>query len=463
MAPVSKIFDFIVIGGGSGGMACARRAAAHGAKVAVVEGSGRLGGTCVNVGCVPKKVTFNGASIMEAIEDAKYYGISVGKPTFDWGFLKQARDAYVKRLNGIYERNLTKENVEYVDGMASFINSTEIKVNDVVLRANHILIATGGHPIIPRIDGAEHGIDSDGFFDLESQPKKVAVVGSGYIGIELAGIFNALGSHVTVFTRTPHILRHHDAMIGDTMLQEMKRIGIKFEHNSSVSGLKKSDGAALPLELSWTTADSSGTSSDSFDCVLWAIGRTPNTKALNLAALPGIELGRHGHILADEFQNTNVEGVYSLGDVFGKSELTPVAIAAGRKLADRLFGGAQFANAKLDYVNIPTVIFGHPTAGTVGLTEEQARSEYGSDNIKVYQARFTNMYNALTPYKPPTAMKLIVTGPQEKVLGLHLIGRGCDEILQGFGVAIKMGATKKDFDNCVAIHPTSAEEIVTMR
>ncbi|KAJ2548928.1 Glutathione reductase, partial [Coemansia sp. RSA 1933] len=392
MPPVSKMFDFIVIGGGSGGMACARRAAAHGAKVAVVEGSGRLGGTCVNVGCVPKKVMFNGASIIEAIEDAKHYGIGVGAaPSFDWGFLKQARDAYVKRLNGIYERNLDNESVEYVDGTASFVNSSEVKVNDLVLRANHILIATGGHPIIPSVSGAELGIDSDSFFDLETQPKKVAVVGSGYIGIELAGIFKTFGSDVTVFTRTPHILRHHDPIIGDTMLQEMKRIGIRFEHNSSVSGVKRNDGAQLPLELSWSTgADAAAISSDSFDCVLWAVGRAPNTRALNLEALPGIERGRYGHILADEFQNTNVRGVYSLGDVFGKSELTPVAIAAGRKLADRLFGGEQFATAKLDYVNIPTVIFGHPTAGTVGLSEKQAREAYGSDSIKVYQTRFTN-------------------------------------------------------------------------
>ncbi|KAJ2402331.1 Glutathione reductase [Coemansia sp. RSA 2559] len=466
MAPVSKIFDFIVIGGGSGGMACARRAAAHGAKVAVVEGSGRLGGTCVNVGCVPKKVMFNGASVMEAIEDAKHYGIGVGAPSFDWGFLKQARDAYVKRLNGIYERNLTKENVEYVNGTASFINSSEIKVNDLILRANHILIASGGHPIIPAVEGAELGIDSDGFFDLETQPRKVAVVGSGYIGIELAGIFKALGSDVTVFTRTAHILRHHDSIIGDTMLQEMKRIGIRFEHNSSVLGIRQSGDANRPLELRWSAADAAAdaaASSDSFDCVLWAVGRAPNTAALNLDALPGIERGKHGHILADEFQNTAVKGVYSLGDVFGKSELTPVAIAAGRKLADRLFGGDQFAASKLDYVNIPTVIFGHPTAGTIGLSEDQAREEYGSGSIKVYQTRFTNMYNAMTPYKPPTAMKLVVAGPHERVVGLHIIGRGCDEILQGFGVAIKMGATKKDFDNCVAIHPTSAEEIVTMR
>ncbi|KAJ2373834.1 Glutathione reductase, partial [Coemansia sp. RSA 2607] len=233
MPPVSKLFDFIVIGGGSGGLACARRAASYGAKVALIEGSGRLGGTCVNVGCVPKKVMFNGASIMEAIEDAKHYGITVSSRSFDWGVLKQARDAYVKRLNGIYENNLVKDNVEYVDGMASFISNTEIKVNDAVLKANHILIATGGHPIIPKVEGAEHGINSDGFFDLEVQPKRVAVVGSGYIGVEIAGIFNALGSDVTLFTRTPHILRHHDSMIGETMMSEMERLGIKFERNSS--------------------------------------------------------------------------------------------------------------------------------------------------------------------------------------------------------------------------------------
>ncbi|KAI8324080.1 glutathione-disulfide reductase [Martensiomyces pterosporus] len=463
MPPISKLFDFIVIGGGSGGLACARRAASYGAKVALIEGSGRLGGTCVNVGCVPKKVMFNGASIVEAIEDAKHYGISVGSHSFDWSFLKNARDAYVKRLNGIYERNVAKDDVEYVDGTASFISNTEVKVNDTILKADHILIASGGRPVIPDVEGASYGIDSDGFFDLESQPKSVAVVGSGYIGIEIAGIFKTLGSDVTVFTRTPHILRHHDNIIGDTMLEEMKRIGVKFEHNSSVLGIKKHDGAELPLELSWSTKDVAEASSAAYDCVLWAVGRKPNTEALNLTAVPGVELNRTGHIVADEFQNTGVSGVYALGDVYGKSELTPVAIAAGRRLADRLFGGKRFANSKLDYVNIPTVIFGHPPAGTIGLSEAEAKAAYGADNIKVYNTRFTNMYNALTPYKPPTAMKLVVAGPEEKVVGLHIIGRGCDEILQGFGVAIKMGATKSDFDNCVAIHPTSGEEIVTMR
>ncbi|KAJ2614172.1 Glutathione reductase [Coemansia sp. RSA 1365] len=463
MTSVAKLFDYIVIGGGSGGLASARRAASYGAKVAVVESSGRLGGTCVNVGCVPKKVMFNGASIMEMIDDAKHYGITVGSRSFDWGFLKGARDAYVKRLNGIYERNLNKEGVEYVDGMASMLSNTEVKVDSAVLKANHILIASGGHPVIPKIEGAELGIDSDQFFELETQPKKVAVVGSGYIGIELAGIFHALGSDVTVFTRTSHILRHHDNIIGDTMLSEMKRQGIAFEHNSSVQALKRHDGAEYPLELSWTTASATQPSSAAYDCVLWAVGRTPNTRPLNLAAVPGVAVGKTGHIVADEFQNTGERGVYSLGDVFGKSELTPVAIAAGRHLADRLFGGERFANSKLDYANIPTVIFGHPTAGTIGLTEEQAKAKHGADAVKVYQTRFTNMFNALTPYKPPTAMKLIVTGAEERVVGLHIIGRGCDEMLQGFGVAIKMGATKRDFDNCVAIHPTSSEELVTMR
>ncbi|KAJ2002873.1 Glutathione reductase [Coemansia thaxteri] len=463
MAPIAKLFDFIVIGGGSGGLACARRAASYGAKVAVVEGSGRLGGTCVNVGCVPKKVMFNGGSIVEAIEDAKHYGISVPSHTLDWGFLKKARDEYVKRLNGIYERNVVKENVEYVDGVASFVSSTEVKVNGTVLTAKHILIATGGHPIIPAVEGAEHGIDSDRFFELETQPKKVAVVGSGYIGIELAGIFRTLGSDVTVFTRTEHILRHHDSIIGETMMAEMERLGIQFARNTGAQGIRRREGAEQPLELSWTTKGQEGVARASFDCVLWAVGRAPNTKGLNLAALGGIEMGKTGHIAADEYQNTNIPGVYTLGDVYGKSELTPVAIAAGRRLADRLFGGAQFAESKLDYVNIPTVIFGHPTAGTVGLTEEEARRAYGDEKIRVYQTRFTNMYNALTPYKPPTAMKLVVAGAEEKVVGLHIIGRGCDEILQGFGVAIKMGATKRDFDNCVAIHPTSAEEIVTLR
>ncbi|KAJ1913446.1 Glutathione reductase [Mycoemilia scoparia] len=463
----SKVFDFIVIGGGSGGLACARRAASYKAKVALIEGSGRLGGTCVNVGCVPKKVMFNGASLKESFEDAKHYGFSIpGEIGFNWNAIKQSRDAYVKRLNGIYDRNVAKDGVEYIEGMGTIVGQNKVKVNDTIYEASKILIAVGGRPTIPKIEGSEYGIDSDGFFDLEQQPKKVAVVGTGYIGIEMAGIFKTLGTDTTVFSRTDQILRHHDSVIGETMMEEMERIGIKFVRRSGVNKVTKNDEVTagdnrseLPYVLHY---DQDGKSlSDKFDCILWAVGRHPNTQNLGLESV-GVKTDKRGHIIVDEYQETGVPGVYSLGDVCGKSELTPVAIAAGRRLANRLFGGETFKNDKLDYTNIPTVIFGHPPAGTCGLTEPEACKKYGDENIKVYRSKFVNMYNALTPYKPPTIFKLIVTLPEEKVVGVHLIGRGSDEILQGFGVAMKMGATKKDFDSCVAIHPTSAEELVTM-
>ncbi|PVU95504.1 hypothetical protein BB559_002706 [Furculomyces boomerangus] len=460
MAPIKKVFDYIVIGGGSGGLASARRAASYGAKVALIESSGRLGGTCVNVGCVPKKVMFNTASIRNAIHAAKHYGFDVEYKGFSWAHVKKERDAYIKRLNGIYERNVEKDNVEYIQGFGKFLSPNTVEVGDNILEASKILIAVGGKPTIPKIEGSEYGITSDGFFDLETQPKKVAVVGTGYIGVEMASIFRELGSEVMVLSRSETVLRHHDTIIGTNMMDEMARIGITFAKNSVPFKVEKIENSEFPYKFTWKSNDT--LHSDNFDCVLWAVGREPNISGLGLEKI-NVKLRKTNHVIADPFQYTGVEGVFALGDVYGLAELTPVAIAAGRKLSDRLFGGEEFRDSKLDYETIPTVIFGAQPAGTCGITEAQAIKRYGKDNIKIYQTKFSNMYNALLPYKPMTSMKLIVTLPEEKVVGLHMIGRDCDEMLQGFGVAMKMGATKKDFDNCVAIHPTSSEELVTMR
>ncbi|RKP37274.1 glutathione reductase [Dimargaris cristalligena] len=463
MSPTKRAFDYIVIGGGSGGLAAARRAASYGAKVALIEKTERLGGTCVNVGCVPKKVMFNAATVRETINDAKHYGFTLkDQPDFSWRTLKDHRDAYVHRLNGIYENNLKKDHVEYFFGPAKFVDRTTIQVQDDQLQAKKILIATGGHPIYPKVPGAELGIDSDGFFDLEELPKKVAVVGSGYIGVELANIFHALGAQVSLFTRTDHILRHFDSCISDTLIKEMEATGIKLVRRSGVTSVAKTEGAELPLNVHYTVEGDSNEHTDAFDCVLWAIGRAPNSRDLNLEAV-GVPINAKGFIEVDEYQNTPISGIYALGDVCGHLELTPVAIAAARALSNRLFGGSQFADAKMDYTNVPTVIFSHPPTGSVGLSETEAQAKYGATNLKIYQARFTAMFHSLTDHKPPTFFKLITQGPEEKVVGLHMIGRGVDEMLQGFGVAIKMGATKKDFDSCVAIHPTSSEELVTMR
>ncbi|ORZ15265.1 hypothetical protein BCR42DRAFT_416754 [Absidia repens] len=463
-----KVYDYLVIGGGSGGLASARRASGvHGASVALVEAQHRLGGTCVNVGCVPKKVMWNTASVAEALRDAKQYGYTdQDKPvSFDWNLIKQKRDAYVKRLNGIYERNLGNDQVDHIQGWASFLDKNTIRVqpaegDPIQVSAKNILIAPGSHPVMPTIPGAELAINSDGFFDLEEQPKRVAVIGTGYIGIELAGIFHTLGSNTTVFSRTKHILRHFDPIIRDNLLTEMQSVGVDFAFDTKVKALKRVAGNDQEIEIEYETNGNPATLR--VDCVLWATGRAPNVSNLNLAAAD-VQSTERGHVVVDEYQNTSVPGLYALGDVCGREELTPVAIAAGRKLADRLFGGPQFKESKLDYDNIPTVVFSHPTAGTLGLTEPQAREKYGDDNVKVYTSKFTNMYFAMLEHKEPTAYKLVVTGPEEKVVGVHLLGRGSDEILQGFGVAVRMGATKKDFDNCVAIHPTAAEELVTMR
>ncbi|KAG0252164.1 Glutathione reductase [Mortierella polycephala] len=459
MPPTGKIYDYLVIGGGSGGLASARRAASYGAKVGLIEGSGRLGGTCVNVGCVPKKVMWNTASIAEAIHDAKEYGFpEVGPTTFDWNTLKNKRDAYIKRLNGIYERNLEKDEVEYITGMASFVSKNSVTLgNGEEIHAKKILIAVGGRPTIPKVPGAELGIDSDGFFDLEHQPKRVAVVGTGYIGIELAGIFHALGSKVSIFSRTQEILRPFDPIIKDTLRKEMIKIGVDIVTNSKVTALAKTDNKAI--NISYISNGQEGTAE--FDTVLWAIGREPLLEKLAIDKA-GVTINDMGYVIADGYQETVVPDVYALGDVCGIEQLTPVAIAAGRRLSDRLFGPEQFKNSKLDYDNVPSVIFSHPTAGAVGLTEEKAKQVYGAENLNVYVSEFSGMYNAMKTHKTPSAFKLICAGPEEKVVGIHIVGQGSDEMLQGFAVALKMGATKADFDSTVALHPTSAEELVTL-
>lgn len=462
-----KVYDLVVLGGGSGGLACARRASSYGAKVALIEHK-RLGGTCVNVGCVPKKVMWNTASIQEALTHAPSYGFKGAdqeelKTSWSWQAIKEKRDAYIQRLNGIYAANLTKSNVDFFFGHAKLVSANQVDVfegDDVTesLEGSHILVATGGFPLLPDIEGAELGITSDEFFELETQPKKVALVGAGYIAVELAGIFHTLGSDVTLFTRTKRILQTFDSLLSDTLLFQMKTIGIHHVRNSLSEKLEK---VGDKYVLHYLDKSSKVIKTEEFDLVLWAIGRGPNSRNLGLEDL-GISMDDFGHIMVDEYQNTNVAGIYALGDVVGKAQLTPVAIAAGRRLANRLFGPEHMRQDKLDYSNIPSVIFSHPPIGSVGLTEKQAIEQYGESNVKAYVSRFVNMYFAPLEEKEPTAMKLVVTGEEEKVVGVHIIGRGADEMTQGFAVAVKMGAKKRDLDETVAIHPTAAEELVTM-
>lgn len=445
-----KEYDLIVIGGGSGGVATARRAAEYGARVLLIEGA-RLGGTCVNVGCVPKKVMWYASNIAQTMEDAAGYGFSVGDTTFDWNALKQRRDAYIARLNGIYGGMLDKAGVDVVKGLARFVGPHTVEVAGKRFSAPHIVIATGGRPLVPDLPGAELGIDSDGFFALEQQPRRVAVVGAGYIAVELAGVFNGLGSEVTMLVRGKQLLRNFDALLADELMTQMREDDVNLRFETRVSALHRLPDGAIEVSCE------DGTRLE-VDALVWATGRGANTAALDLPAA-GIEAEASGVIPVDAYQNTNVAGVYAIGDIIGRAELTPVAIAAGRRLAARLFLG--MADSRLDYENIPTVVFSHPPIGTVGLTEEAARARFAE--VKVYTTRFTSMYHALTAHRPKTSMKLVCVGTDERIVGAHVIGDGADEMLQGFAVAVKMGARKADFDDTVAIHPTSAEEFVTLR
>lgn len=451
MPSAEKTFDLIVIGGGSGGLAHAQRAAEYGANVAVIE-NGPLGGTCVNVGCVPKKVMWYSASHAHSARRAADYGFDLTVNGHDWSALKQRRDAYVKRLNDIYQNNLDRKNVELIRGTGHFVDRKTIRVGEHDYRADNIVIATGGHPIIPHIHGAEHGISSDGFFELAEQPQRVALVGSGYIAVELAGVFNALGSETTVLVRKDGVLRSFDEMLREEQHKSMTRDGIGLEIGFVPHALERTpDGLKLVAE--------DGREFGSFDSIVWAVGRAPNSHTLQLDAA-GVEASGYGFVPVDEYQATNVDNIFALGDVTGREALTPVAIAAGRRLADRLYGG--LTDRHLEYRSIPTVVFAHPPIGTVGMTEGEARAEYG-DDVSVYVSKFTPMLYALGEHKEPSAMKLVTLGTEEKVIGCHVVGDGADEMMQGFAVAVRMGATKKDFDDTVAIHPTSAEEFVTMR
>ncbi|KYO31266.1 glutathione reductase, mitochondrial [Alligator mississippiensis] len=463
---MAAAYDYVVLGGGSGGLASARRAAELGARVAVVEAH-RLGGTCVNVGCVPKKVMWNTAVHFEFIHDHADYGYEMPDVKFNWRIIKEKRDAYVSRLNEIYQNNLNKGHIETIRGYGTFTSDPEptVEVGGKKYTAPHILIATGGRPAVPReseIPGASLGITSDGFFDLEELPRRSVIVGAGYIAVEIAGILSTLGSESSLLIRHDKVLRTFDSMISSNCTQELENVGINIWKNSLVKSVTKSPSGLLEVKVMSSVPGQKptfGTIKD-VDCLLWAIGRDPNTEKLCLDEM-GVQIDARGHIIVDEFQNTSRKGIYALGDVCGKALLTPVAIAAGRKLAHRLFEGKK--DSKLDYSNIPTVVFSHPPIGTVGLTEEEAISMYGTGNVKIYTTSFIPMYHAVTKRKTKCVMKLVCADREEKVVGLHMQGLGCDEMLQGFAVAIKMGATKADFDNTIAIHPTSAEELVTLR
>lgn len=454
---MTQHFDYLAIGGGSGGIASANRAAKLGKKAAVIEAK-YIGGTCVNVGCVPKKAMWYAGQISDALKYASDYGfaqhLTQDTPQFDWAKLVANREAYIERIHAAYQRGFDANDVTVIDGFAKFVDKNTVEVNGELITADHITIATGGRPTLPNIEGAEYGIDSDGFFALTKQPKSVAVVGAGYIAVELAGVFHALGSKSHLLVRKEKPLRGFDNMLSDTLVEQMAKHGPTLHNHSTPERIEKLADGTLIIHLT------NGKNIGPVETLVWAIGREPATDNINLAAA-GVAMNERGFIETDKYQNTNVDGIYAVGDNTGRAQLTPVAVAAGRRLCERLFNNKP--EEHLDYSGIATVVFSHPVIGTVGLTQDEAIAQYGEENITVYNSQFTALYQALTEdHRDPTRMKLICAGTDEKVVGLHSIGFGSDELLQGFAVAMKMGATKADFDNTIAIHPTSAEEFVTL-
>lgn len=444
-------YDLIAIGGGSGGLAVVEQAARLGRKVAVIEAR-LIGGTCVNNGCVPKKVMWYAAQLAHAVDSASDFGVPARRTSTDWRKLVTGRDEYISNINDYWNNHVEENGIDHLTGHARFVDAKTIEVNGNHYSADHIVVATGGQPIVPSVAGAELGITSDGFFALREQPQRVAIVGGGYIAVELGGVLNALGSSVTVIAMEDRLMERFDPMISAVLESEMQRQGIRVQTGFQVAALaRQTDGLAV------ASADDKRLSG--FDSVIWAVGRSPNTHNLNLQAA-GIEVMASGIIPVDDYQNTNVSGIYAVGDITGRVALTPVAIAAGRRLAERLFN--KQSDSKVDYANIPSVVFSHPPIGTVGMTETEARERH-DDEVTVYASEFTPMRDALSAHGSVTAMKLVCAGQEQRVVGIHVIGDNADEMLQGFAVAVKMGATKADFDSTIAIHPSSAEELVTMK
>jgi glutathione reductase (NADPH) len=441
-----KHYDMIAIGAGSGGLSAVERASEYGKKCAVVEVN-LVGGTCVNVGCVPKKVMWFAANAAQTIKNSNGFGFDISINDFSWTKLKNGRENYINGINEWYDGYLEKLGIDYFHGFGKLIDKNTISVNGENLTADTIVLSPGGEPSVPKIEGAKYGITSDGFFELNKLPKRVAVVGGGYIGVELAGVLNSLGSEVSLFVRSQKLLNGFDELIQSSLENDYREHGIKIEFGTSIDKISKDK------TLHTNKGDFSG-----YEQIIWTVGRDPLTQHLGLENA-GVKTDQRGFILTNKFQKTNIGNIYALGDATGRAPLTPVAIAAVRRLSDRLYNNMK--NRRLSYENIPTVVFTHPPIGTIGMTEEEARKKF--KNVKVYQSQFTPMADALSDHKTTTALKLVCVNNNEKVVGCHIMGHGADEMLQGFAVAIKMGATKKQFDDTVAIHPTSAEELVTMR
>ena len=439
-------YDMIAIGAGSGGLSAVERASEYGKKCAIIEMK-TIGGTCVNVGCVPKKVMWYAANTAATINNASGFGFEVGSVDFSWIKLKQGRDNYIRGITTWYDVHLKSLAIDYIKGFGQLIDNNTVSVNGQQITADHIVLSPGSTPLVPNIEGGEFGITSNGFFELTDLPKKVAIVGGGFIAVELAGMLNSLGSDVTLIIRSNNLLNGFDAMVVDTLTKEYQKQGIAIVPNTDISKLDSNGNIHCNNGIL-----------EGFDEVIWAMGRSPMTNDIGLETI-GLTTDSKGFIQTDKYQQTNIKGIYAIGDATGRAALTPVAIAAGRRLSDRLFNG--MSDRHLNYDNIPSVVFSHPPIGTVGFSEKEARAKF--KDIKIYQSSFTPMADALLEHQMQTALKLICAGDDEKVIGCHIIGEGADEMLQGFAVAIKMGATKSQLDDTVAIHPTSSEELVTLR
>jgi glutathione reductase (NADPH) len=443
-------YDLFVIGGGSGGIATARRAAQYGVKVGVAEFD-RLGGTCVNRGCIPKKMMVYASHFPDLFEDAQGYGWSPVQSTLDWQKMITAVNKEVERLNGVYQRMLDNAAVDLIRGYAKFLDPHTLEIEDRKVTADKILIAVGGHPVKPDIPGIEHAIVSDDMFHLKEQPKRILIMGAGYIGVEFACIMNGLGSEVTQISRNDLILRGFDDDIRSAIQEGMQQHGIQMIRITEPPTIEKTpEGLKVTIE---------GKHHETImaDVVLAATGRKPNLKNLGLENA-GVEIN-DGAIAVDKYSYTSQENIFALGDCTDRMNLTPVAINEGRAFADTQFGGKS---RTMCYENIPTAVFSTPEGATVGLTETEAREQYG-EAVKIYRTKFKPSYHSLSGRDERTMMKLVVEEDSQKVLGAHMVGEHAAEIIQGVAIAVKMGATKQDFDATVGLHPTVAEEFVTLR
>jgi glutathione reductase (NADPH) len=457
-------FDLLVIGGGSGGVRAARMAAARGARVAMAEvlGTDGLGGTCVNVGCIPKKLYSYAAHYAEAFEESHGFGWEGSAPTLNWETLKTRRGAEISRLNGVYDQMLRSSGVTLLDGFASMASAHQVHLATLnadgsaghqEFSAQHILIATGGTPFVPHFHGREHVITSNEVFDLPVFPKRLVVVGGGYIASEFASIFSGMGAHVTQLYRGEQILRGFDHEVRHFVAHEMSKSGIDLRLNTDVVAVHQRDDG-LHVELQ-------GGAQIVTDTVLYATGRVPNSRDLGLDAV-GVAQGGNGSVIVNTQYRTNVPHIYAVGDVIDRVQLTPVALAEAMVVVDHIFGPEPGKAARtMDYEFIPTAVFTHPNIGTVGLSEEQARSEY--EHVQVFRSEFRALKHTLSGSSERTLMKLLVDATSDRVVGLHMVGPDAGEVVQGFAVALKCGATKAQFDATVGIHPTAAEEFVTMR